>query len=243
MVGAITRKTHQKTVLCRTLHRFNRESVDRENGRTDQMTQDIETAREDLAFIRDLVESGEQPNSTLGLTLLAAGIIFGVQTLVQWAEAAEIIQLPGSLYLAMVVGFSLLFVAILSIVIWRDRKTGPKTAIGRASEAAFQATGLANLCLVAIFLSVSIRQSNPEVWYLYAPVVFALQGGAWFVAARLRRRFWLAAVALGWFVAAIAMALTANTHTYILIASTALFTLMALPGWVMMRVAKKAELD
>ena len=212
------------------------------------MSQDLETAREsaqenareDLAFIRNLVESNDAPNGSLGPILLFAGALYGLQTLVQWAQMTGVIELSGPVYVSFLAGVTITFLFALGIVLWRDRNTGPKTVVGRAYEAAFQAAGLANLCIVIVIGLASWRTQSADPWLIYAPVVFALQGGAWFVAARLRKQLWLAAVAIGWFVSAIAMDMTEDLGTYILIASISLFGLMALPGWVMMKIDHQA---
>jgi len=203
------------------------------------MSQDMETAREDLAFIRNLVDSEEQPNGSLGPILLIAGTLYGLQTLVQWAEMTALIDLTDLVYVGFLAGVTISFLIALGIVLWRDRNKGPKTVVGRAYDAAFQAAGLANLCIVIVIALASWRTQSADPWLIYAPVVFALQGAAWFVAARLRKRIWLAVVAIGWFVAAVAMGMTADLGNYILIASGSLFGLMAVPGWVMMKLDRQ----
>ena len=56
------------------------------------------------------------------------------------------------------------------------------------------------------------------------------------------RRTWLAFVALGWFATTVALgvAVFGDIGAYLLILSVALFVLMAVPGWVIWRDAKKA---
>lgn len=205
------------------------------------MTQDIDQARENLAFMRALADSPTTPNRTMGQAFFAAGLIYGVQTLVQWAVAAGLFALSPPLYLAFVIGCTVLFFIVLGTIIARNGKAGVKTAIGRAYEAAFLAAGLINLSLVSIFILFSMRASSAAIWDYYAPILFIFQGGAWTVAFRLSRKLWLGAVATGWFIAAIGMAATNSTNVYVLIASLALFLLLALPGWIMMRTDSKED--
>lgn len=203
------------------------------------MKSDQDSAREDLAFMRALAETPAQPNATMGLALFSAGLIYGFQTLVQWAAWAGYVSLPGPLYLAFVIGCSLAFFAVLGVIIWRNRKNPSRSVSARAYESAFEGAGIANLAIVAFFILVSIRQDDPGLWYYYTPTIFALQGGAWFVGFRLRKRLWLALVSAGWITAAIALGFTTHTPTYVLIIAAALLLLLALPGWIMMRLAKQ----
>jgi hypothetical protein len=204
------------------------------------MSDEIEQARDDLAFMRGLAEAPDHPNAAMGQALFAAGLIYGIQTLIQWAESIGLIALPHPYYFIVVAGGSVLFLSVLAYILWRARKTPLRSVSGRAYDAAFQAAGLANLAIVLVFTATSIRSGDFSVWLLHAPVVFALQGGAWFVGFRLRKRAWLGLVAVGWFAAAIGLGLTTDLSTYILVTSISLFLLLGLPGWIMLRLAGRA---
>ena len=55
--------------------------------------------------------------------------------------------------------------------------------------------GFANLSMVAVFAIVATQRHDWTIWEMYACVVFAFQGAAWFVALRLRKRqTWLVLV-------------------------------------------------
>jgi predicted outer membrane lipoprotein len=203
------------------------------------MNQDLETARDDIAFMRSLAEGPNQHNRTMGEALFAAGLIYGAQTLGQWAVDIELISVSGGMYFAWILGCNLAFFAVLGALIWRERGKKTEGVTRRAYEAAFQAAGLANLSIVLVFLAATLRGVDAGIWYFYTPMVFALQGGAWFVFFRLRKRAWLGLVALGWFASAIGLGLTTHSPTYVLVASISLFALLGLPGWVMMRLAKR----
>ena len=76
---------------------------------------------------------------------------------------------------------------------------------------------------------------------MHAEVVFALFGGTWFIAFRLRRRLWQGAVSLGWFAAAILLAVNGVNNRFLLITSLALLLLMSLPGYLLMRAARPTQ--
>lgn len=205
------------------------------------MTQDIENAHADLAFMRALVSDTEAPGRATGQTLFAAGLVYGVQTLLQWAEFSGRIEISGLWMLALIIGPTLVFLAVLAVVLRRSRKSGPKTMAGRALEYAFSAVGVTNLCLLVIFAITAVKLDSPYPWFGYGAAIFAVQGMVWYIAFRLRQKLWLAAVSGGWFVTAVLLALTAGTPEFVLVASAALFALMALPGWIMMRSGQGAE--
>lgn len=203
------------------------------------MTGDLETARDNLAFMRRLVETSEKPSGALGLILLIAGLLYGLQTLVQWADASGLITLTKPVYLGFVIAISVIFVAILLIVSFKTPQSKPRTQAGRAMEAGFMAAGLVNATLVIIFALQAYRSQSSEGWYLYPTIVCALQGGAWVIAYRMRQKLWLLAIALGWFLSAIALALTIATSLYILIMTFALLAFMALPGAILIQLARR----
>lgn len=205
------------------------------------MTDEIENAREDLAFMRALAESPDRHNYQMGLALFLAGLIYGFQTFVQWLADIGVVPLTGITYAGFIAVCNLVFFTVLGFIIWRNRKTQARSATSRANEATFQAAGLANLSIVLVFLAATVRSGSGEIWYFYTPLVFALQGAAWFVFFRLRKRAWLGLVAAGWFTSAVALGLTTHSSTYILVTSVSLFGLLSLPGWVMMRLARRAD--
>lgn len=205
------------------------------------MSDDLETTREDLAFLRALAEGPEQPNRTMGPALFAAGLIYGFQVLVQWAAAAGLIALHGLAYMLFIIGCSVAFAIALTVLILKNRGTINRSINMRAFEAAFAGMGLANLAIVLVFVVATVRLSDSSLWYVYTPVVFTLQGGAWFVAFRLRKRNWMGAISVGWFLAALSLVMTVDTNTYILIVGVAMLALLALPGWIMMRLQARAE--
>tara|TARA_R110002072_G_scaffold65641_2_gene161980 strand:- start:833 stop:1474 length:642 start_codon:yes stop_codon:yes gene_type:complete len=199
------------------------------------MSKDIDNARADLAFMRELVSDTRPPGQTTGQTLFAAGLIYGVQTLLQWADFSGRLDITGFWMLAVITGPTLVFLGVLVVILRGAGKSGPKTMAGRALDYAFSAIGVTNLCLLAIFWITAVKQDNPYAWFSYGAAIFAVQGMVWFIAFRIRQRLWLGAVSAGWFITAGLLALTAGTSEFVLVASAGMFALMALPGWIMMR--------
>jgi hypothetical protein len=197
---------------------------------------DAETAREDLAFLRTLLDKGDG-RSAFGEGYFAAGLIYGAQMLLHGAQALG--WLPPSGLLALVVGLgpTLIFLPVLAWITWRHRSERAATT-GRAIGAVFGAVGTANLALVAAIGAVAWREHSLTTWLIYPCAVFILQGAAWLVASVLRRRPWMLAVAGGWMAAGVVMAFCVGSFgAYILVAGLGIWVCMALPGWTIMRLS------
>ena len=206
------------------------------------MTED-ESASADLAgnlaFVKALVSEGGQAQTTAGAAFLAAGLCYGIQCLLQYAQIRG--WLPGAPLLALILGVgpSVAFVAILSLVLWRNRRTTPQGVATRALNATFSSAGLANLFMVFVFGYNALTQKSLAIWLYYPCVVCAFQGAVWYVAYAIRRKVWLAFVSAGWFVTTVALGLTLrDIPSYVLILGVALTVLMGGSGWYMMKQAK-----
>jgi len=206
------------------------------------MTLDAQTARDDVAFLRSLVEGGDRVPGW-GEGYFAAGLVYGAQMLMHVAQMLG--WLPGSGLAALAIGFgpTLVFLALLAWILGRHRADKPPAAVGRAIAATFGAMGMANLALAAVIGSVAWREHSLTTWLIYPCAVFVLQGAAWLVAALVKRRGWMGLVAAGWCVGGVAMGMTVtNLAAYSLIAGLGIWTCMALPGWIMIRQARQSTL-
>jgi hypothetical protein len=200
-------------------------------------------AHADLAFMKALVEEGGRAQMTGGAVFLAAGLLYGLQCVVHWTQIVGITRFSDHFMLAFVVAITAAFVIVLGVVIWRDRKTVQRGVGTRALNATFVGAGVANLVLCGAFGLVAWREGSVTIWMLYAVTISVVQGLAWYVAYMMRRRLWLAAVSVGWYVTALGLGLfvsTGDAASYVLLLAVALLVLMALPGGVMMRHAKMA---
>jgi hypothetical protein len=203
-----------------------------------------QSARDYLAFMKALVEGdgGAAATRTFGQAYFAAGAIYGAQTLYHWAEGQRLIAPPPLLSLSVAIGATVLFLAVLLAVNWRNRAPslgGPTT---RAVQTAFAAIGIANIVLVASIGCVAAQQQSLLIWLIYPIVVFVLQGAGWMFSFMMLRRLWHGAVAAGFFATALGLAasLAFGSSAFALIAAANLIVCMALPGYVMMRTPKAA---
>jgi hypothetical protein len=204
------------------------------------MSSDVADARADLAFIRAMVDDGASGMTrTLGETLLAGGLAYGLQCAVQGAPAIGLPILPPLWELIWGVGPTIVFAIIVAVIIWRRRHDAKGGFLGRAVGAAFACLSTSNIALICAIGYVAWRRQSLEIWLIYPCTVFVLQGAAWLIAYALRQRLWLLVVALGWYASAIAMAvaLTISPALFGLVAGVALLLFMAVPGAVIVRLS------
>ena len=203
----------------------------------------LHTAEADLAFMRSIVEGGGRPQLTLGVAYLAGGLLYGLQCLFHVGQATGLIRWPDLANLAFVVLISLSFAVVLAWAIRKDRRDGVSATRGpmatRTLNAAFSATGMANLAVILMFGVGSARDQDFAIWLYYPAVIFALQAAAWYVAWSLKRSRWMLACSAGGWLTAVALGLLVREpEWYLGVCTVALFALFALPGWIMVRHAR-----
>jgi hypothetical protein len=205
------------------------------------MSGDSQRVQDDLAFMRSVVEAGNSRTAMAsGSSFFAGGLIYGAQCVLQWLGITGIVPLSQTGWLVVGLAPTAIFLFLL-VWILRGTRGMIQPRAQRAINAVFSAAGATNLVMLILIGTFAIRRNNGEVWELYAGVVFALQGAGWLVAYALRRRLWLLGVALGWFASAILIGFLIGTTTFVLVCALSLFLFMALPGFVMMQLAKRAE--
>jgi len=206
------------------------------------MASDLESARDDLAYMRSLVSGGSAMQSTIGEAFTWAGALYGGQCVLHWLQTRHLMPEEGLGALAIVVVPTVAFCIILGIIIWKDRNRPTGGTSARALNAVFQGAGLANLVMAFVFGFGSYKAESMGLWLYHPIVVCMFQGVAWYVAWVIMRRAWLGLVAIGWFTATVSLgvALYADIGIYLLILGATLILCMALPGWIIWRGASKA---
>lgn len=198
-------------------------------------------AEADLAFLRAIVQSGPNGRAslTMGVAYLAGGLLYGLQCLFHIGQVWGVIRWPDLANLAFVVAISLAFLAVLTWAVLTDRKAGTAPVQTRTLNAAFSATGMANLAIVIMFGVGAARDQDFAIWLYYPAAIFALQSAAWYVAYTLRRKGWMLACSIGGWITAVALGLLVrHGDIYLYVCTAALFLLFAAPGWIMVRDAR-----
>lgn len=206
------------------------------------MTSDLQSARDDLAYLRGLVSGTGAMQATIGEAFFWAGILYGGQCFLHWLQVLGLAPDQGAAAIAIVWLPTVLFCGVLAVIIWKDRNAKPTGAAARALGSVFQGAGLANLVMAFVFGYGAQHTESFGLWLYHPIVVCMFQGVAWYVAWSILRRTWLMFVAAGWFIATVSLgvAVHGDIGAYLLILSMTLMFLMAVPGWVIWRGAKKA---
>ena len=201
------------------------------------------TVQDDLAFLRALTDGdvarGHQ--ALFGRIYFGAGLIYGAQVAFSLVHNTGLFAVPGGDG-ALALVASGIFVPWMCWELWRSRGVGAGSLTNKAINAAFAAVGAANGVIAAILILAAWRLQEPRIAALISCMIFALQGMAWFVAYILRRRAWLAAVAVGWAACGVAMAFFLNDLVPFLgVVAFGIVFCMALPGFGMMRLAARPQ--
>lgn len=206
------------------------------------MASELDTARDDLAYLRGLVSGSTSMQATIGEAFLWGGSLYGGQCLLHWLQTMGVVPSEGLAAMAIAFAPTIVFCCVLTAILWKDRKTKVVGVGARALGAVFQGAGLANLVMAFVFGYGASKAESFGLWLYHPIVVCTFQGVAWFVAWTILRRPWLGLVAVGWFATTLALgvAVFGDIGTYLLILGVALFVLMAVPGWVIWRGAKRA---
>lgn len=203
------------------------------------MTLNSETAQQDLAYLRALVDEPQLYNKAFGLNYLAAGLLYGAQCALNGLLLAFRIDAPTFVW--MLIGFlpTVLFLAINITTALKLPGGGFGTGVARrAITAAFAGAGAATAILAGIFGWIAFQRADWSIWFLFPIIVCAVQGAVWSAATIIRRRAWYGVTAAGWFVAAIALAPFYNqAPAYLIVLGLTFFGCMVVPGYIILKKA------
>jgi len=207
------------------------------------MNANSESARDDLAFLRAIVEERQPGLRSGGVLYAAAGVIYGVQTLVLALQLSGAVAFGDGVHGWAPLVANALFFAVMGWTLWRNRADMKiKGAASRAISMSFAGVGIANGTAAIAFAIAAAQFQSSDAWLLFPIVVCAFQGAAWFIFASITRRVWIGVIAAGWYVAAAALgALVGSLALYLFALSFVLFALMAAPGFFLMRVSADGE--
>lgn len=205
---------------------------------------DLQSARDDLAYLRGVVNGSGQFQAVAGELFIWAGLLYGLQCLGEGLDVVGLVSLPPIAHLVLALAPTAAFVVVLTVVIVRERKAGRTAAGGvasRALKAVFEGAGLANLVLACVFAYGASTTHSMLVWLYHPVVVCMFQGVAWYVAWSIRRELWMGFVAFGWLATTLACGLlVSHVAAFLLTLGAALLLFMALPGYFMMRSSRRS---
>lgn len=200
------------------------------------MSDHNQAIREDIAFMRSLAEAGRGGPLKGGSILTAAGLIYAACAFITWAAATSPTS-PLFMPILWFGGTGLFFVALFVL----RRRLGPQTDANQAAGLIWAGAGWA---LFVIVLSLILMAYRANAWWVLAaicPIVLGTYGAAWSVAGILTKAGWMRAVGFGAFAMALVCGWYAlEVRTLFLLYGVSLLGLVALPGYLAMRQARRA---
>lgn len=207
------------------------------------MSNDTENAPADIAWMRRVAEEGAAAPMRGGSILMAAGLIYGAASVAHWAVLAGLLDIGAAAFGMIWLAATAVFLIVVVIVnLQLRRATGVRTAVNRATAAAWMGVGFGIFATFASFAVLGLRLGEAGLVALaMAPsIIMVFYGMGWAVSAAMTRSraLWLLAAAS--FVAAPLLATLSGEDAQYLAYAAALVVLMAAPGWALMRRAAQA---
>ncbi len=201
------------------------------------MTDEMQSLRDDIAYLKALAQDGQDSISEGGMILIAAGGCYGLASLVQWAALTGLSPVtPAMSSWAWLAALIVFFVALF-LTKRRQARSGQ-----RSQAAGLAWTGI-GWGLFVIFAAIALATWRTRSLLLigFSPsIVLTLYGAAWMVAAMVTRKIWLWLTAAGSFVGALISAWLVQDTAQWLFYAFALFMLAFLPGVVFVLGARRA---
>ena len=206
------------------------------------MTETTEDPAADIAWMRNLAEEGAGTPFQGGSILMSAGLIYGIASVIHWAQISQLVELPGSVVGIVWLIATGLFLAVLVFLIGRlKRQEGVMTSGNRASSTAWSALGWGIFAMFASLAALGYQLGEDAILLgvgLIPSIIMVFYGVGWAVHAEMQRSSKLWVLSFASFAAAPLLALFAGQAEQYLAYAAALFLLMALPGWMLMRQAR-----
>lgn len=206
------------------------------------MTHDSDNAPADIAWLRQLAEENGTAPMRGASILLAAGVIYGLTSLLHWAHMTGLIapRLVGA-GMEWLIATGLFLIVNFVLVLRLRRRQGVRTAGQRVVGTVWAGVGCGIFFLFASMFAVTVRigadQSDLLFW-MVPSIIMVFYGLGWSVTAAMfkSRPLWILGIAS--FIAAPVLAVLAGDAAQYLGYAAALFLLMALPGFLLMRQSK-----
>jgi hypothetical protein len=199
---------------------------------------DQNAIRDDIAFMRALAEEGRSGPLLGGAIMMTGGGLFGTASLFIWIALSNGISPDSWVQFVWPISGVVFFAAFFVLL---RRTPMPKSGAARGVGIAWSAAGWTMFILIASLIVMAVRLDDNRIMGAICPAILALYGCSWFIAASASGRRWLYAVTFGAFAMALVTAWFAMQVVDYLIYAISLFALVAAPGLVLMRQARKAQ--
>lgn len=201
------------------------------------MTRDqVQSVHDDIAYMKALAQEGRHAPLLGGSILIAAGLIFGLASIVHYGIDSGIIDLPPVAYAVLWASAMLVFFVVLTVRIGRiGSKPGAQSAANRAASAGWMGVGL-GVFVMALSMAVIGWKVQSEIPALIFPsLIFALYGSGWAVSATMSDQKWQWRLAIACWIAAPLIAFLTGSPLMWLAYAAGLFLFALLPGVLLVR--------
>ena len=206
------------------------------------MTENTENPAADIAWMRRLAEEGAQAPMRGNSLLMFGGLLYGLASLFHWAIIVGLVPLAKNQIWIGWIAATVAYWIILAVTIPRLRRAGVSTTANRAAGIAWSGMGWG---IFAMFVAMSVlgwrladEVALEAMFALIPSIIMVFYGVGWAVHAEMQRSRKLWVLSFASFAAAPLLALFAGQAEQYLAYAAALFLLMALPGWMLMRQAR-----
>ena len=203
------------------------------------MTDDIQSVRDDLAFMRALVHDKDPLPATFGGHLLAPGLLFGVFTLPVWGILTNRLPLDAAWLHWLWLPAAILY---LPVFIWLLRQGradtwGPSKRLFISVWSAVGTMGGVTLaCLI-----IATFKIGGYFMLLWPPLAFMLWGGGWMAVSIARRETWCKWLAWGCFATAALAAWLIRLPEQWLVMALGMIVWIAGPGLLIILRARRRD--
>lgn len=202
------------------------------------MTDTLQSARADLAFMRELAEDRGPLPRHLGTHLFWPGLLYGLNVAYVWAGMRGFAPWPADWYTWAWLPATIVYAPICVWLALDGRKQhwGPAA---RVVAAAWTGVSIMTLTIVGIVIAASFK-TGTNLAVVWPPTALALYAGAWLALGVVLKRLWAILIAIGCSLTAVLMASLTGEPEYWLVFGLGMLLFMAAPGYMIFRKKKPA---
>jgi hypothetical protein len=202
------------------------------------MTDTLRSARDDLAFMRELAEDRGPLPRHLGAHLFWPGLLYGLNVIYTWAGISGFAPWTTDWYAWAYMPATAIYIPIC---IWlaydgRRQQWGPAA---RVFAAAWSGVSIMTFTVVGIVIAATLK-TGTNLAVVWPPTALALYAGAWLALGIVLKRLWAILLAIGCSLTAILMGALTGAPEEWLVMGLGMLLFMAAPGFLMMRTKKPA---
>lgn len=201
------------------------------------MTRDqIQTVHDDIAYMRAMAHEGRNAPLLSGPIMVAAGIVFGLASLVQWTILTGILDVsPWAQLWVWITAAAVFAVGLVVLLRRQSRRPGAGSAGNRATGAAWSGVGYGIFATWVGLMAAGMTTGDWTLMRVMPIIVSVAYGSAWFVAGHMAGVRWMKGVALLSYLGAAVLGLFIDSSTSYLVYAVLLVLVALLPGLALMR--------